>query len=224
MTKCKQCGIIIDRDWVENPTKNYYCDILNLKHDFWEDNNMNDIDKLNLIMRVFRALDSCDSSLDLTWHFNDNDELELGVRCSDIFWWACADSQEINQSNIDLLEQTIEDVKLLIDVNDRSENVIITSVTDLFVARVRQMRPQNAAYSYYHSKLWKLFDACGPSRDENDDTDRPNLELHIKREQELSKRFQIQMEQPLTPPDYFKNINYNNWYNQLKHFIKGLIK
>lgn len=36
---------------------------------------------------------------------------------------------------------------------------------DLFAARVRGMRPQGAAYTFYPPETWPLFDACGPERE-----------------------------------------------------------
>ena len=39
-------------------------------------------------------------------------------------------------------------------------------VGDLFAARVRQMRPQGAAYKVrYDESIWPLFDECGPVRE-----------------------------------------------------------
>lgn len=77
------------------------------------------------------------------------------VGCNDLFFWGCADLEELTPSNIDVFEKAIEDV--------RAASGSCCYGPELFCARVRKMRPQGRAYPG-DRKLWPLFDACGPER------------------------------------------------------------
>ena len=80
------------------------------------------------------------------------------VKCSDTFCWGCADAEDLTPETLPILKQASEDCKAV----DR----ILGSLhaCDLFAARIRQMRPQGAAYPK-NRDLWPLFDACGPERE-----------------------------------------------------------
>lgn len=109
------------------------------------------------ILRVLRCVNpyECD---DILWVV-DGDKVNFQVNCNDAFWWATADCEDVTPENIGELERAYADVGG------------VRHAQMLFAARVRQMRPQNAAYPKDKS-LWPLFDACGPERDD-DKTKRP---------------------------------------------------
>lgn len=81
------------------------------------------------------------------WHTN----LKFYVNCNDLFAWGLADAEEITESNIDLLEQSLKDADYI-------------DGAFLFCARSRKMRPQGAMYENIEKKNWYLFDECGPTR------------------------------------------------------------
>lgn len=91
---------------------------------------------------------------------NFNNPASFFVNTNDLFWWACADLEEITPENVEELERACSDCKA-------AERVVGTVYgPSLFACRVRGMRPQGAAYPKEES-LWPLFDATGPIR-END--------------------------------------------------------
>ena len=77
------------------------------------------------------------------------------VNCNDLFFWGCADSEEITEDNILDLSNALEECEAL---GCRNEGF------GLFVARRRGMRPQGAAYPS-KPELVALYDACGPKRE-----------------------------------------------------------
>lgn len=92
---------------------------------------------------------------DINW----NEDLNFYVGCNDIFFWGCADAEDIeNQEDVDLLQQSIVDCEKLNTLNT-------VYATELFCARKRKMRPQGACYPQEETKLWPLFDACGEERE-----------------------------------------------------------
>ena len=90
------------------------------------------------------------------WQVHDGQVTWL-VTCNDEFSWGCAACEEITPNNLPVLKQAMVDA-LAVDENAKPDAI------ELFVARVRQMRPQNASYDLYNKALWPLFDACGPER------------------------------------------------------------
>jgi hypothetical protein len=84
--------------------------------------------------------------------------LAVSANCSDLFWWATADGEEITKETIGEFEQAVLDC---IKANDEFGYVYGPC---LYACRCRKMRPQGAAYPKEQS-LWPLFDACGPKRE-----------------------------------------------------------
>ena len=103
------------------------------------------------VMSAFSAADICDG---LWWKFDDG-ELRLFAIVNDVFAWGTADLEEITPERIPVLEQALDD---LLTIGDHG-----VELPDLYAARVRGMRPQDAAYPE-HSEVRALFDACGPER------------------------------------------------------------
>jgi hypothetical protein len=110
------------------------------------------------ILRVLQAtgFDDCDT----IWWRTDGEyaPITFFVNCNDTFWWGTADCEEITPENLPLFEQTLADEKAVTGYHGA------IWVGALFAARVRQMRPQGAAYPKEQPGLWPLFDACGPPR------------------------------------------------------------
>lgn len=83
-----------------------------------------------------------------------NNEISLWVNCSDLFFWACADGEDIELSELlDLAE--------CYKLSPQYGNW-------LWCSRKRGMRPQTACYPYIPKEQWHLFDAAGPERDDPD--------------------------------------------------------
>lgn len=78
----------------------------------------------------------------------------LAVNCNDLFFWACADMEEIQQSEL----------SELIDCLSMSP----ANGGLLWCCRKRKMRPQWAYYKYFNEYEASLFDEAGPERDDPD--------------------------------------------------------
>lgn len=122
--------------------------------------------RLRFFERVLRATKCVlratkfDYCSDIWWReWNEpGSELRFYANCSDIFVWGCSDLEEITPRNIDVLEQSIQDCRDAAD--DHHWGVL------LFVARVRQMRPQGAVLKQItNPQVLALFDAAGPKRE-----------------------------------------------------------
>lgn len=93
-----------------------------------------------------------DHTEDLFWRVDGKHApVSFYIRCNDVFFWGCADLEDITSDNIEVLRQSYKDSK--------------ANGAELFCARVRQMRPQGAWYSYCPREEWPLFHACGPERE-----------------------------------------------------------
>jgi len=75
---------------------------------------------------------------------------KLYVNCSDLFYWATADCEEISLEEIPALEQALQEMP--------------NRGSDLWVARKRGMRPQAPYYRKLTEAESALFDAAGPER------------------------------------------------------------
>lgn len=103
---------------------------------------------------------------DLMWDEN----LEVGVNVSDLFYWACSDAEDITEENFPILVQAIEDVAAI------SEGAVDRYGPVLFAARARGMRPQGkyiSDYVYEYPRAVKVYyeefgrDVWETPRDEN---------------------------------------------------------
>lgn len=107
------------------------------------------------LLGIMSKHDVCD---ELWWKAIDEERktLQFFINCNDIFYWACADCEEItNSSDIDLLERSMEDCDRFDDDNG----------SILYCARKRQVRPQGAFYKYIEKNAHVVFNACGSERD-----------------------------------------------------------
>lgn len=110
---------------------------------------------------------ACDHDIDdmLMWRVDmpSDDEsfarpFTVCVACNDVFAWGCADAETITPDNLPQLRKALADVAAVAETWAGDEAAY------LFVARIRQHRPQGACYPE-DRKLWPLFDACGPERE-----------------------------------------------------------
>lgn len=119
-----------------------------------------------ILARVARVLapDDCE---DVWWRV-DGGIITTMIKCNDVFWWGTADCEAVTPDNVELLEETFWECK------EKCEYTSDASL--LFVARVRNMRPQGAFYKNFDADYVKLFDAAGPPREKNpllDPVERP---------------------------------------------------
>lgn len=124
------------------------------------------------VLRVLRAYDKVQGQEDLFWRTPATGcDYAFFVNCSDVFWWGTGDMEEITPDNIEQLEQAITDVHA---VAWRHGHL----APDLFVARLRQQRPQGAWYQQIRKyqapdsketieRILALFDECGPEREQD---------------------------------------------------------
>lgn len=113
------------------------------------------------ILRVFRVFNGFRGpSHDGLWWRTDGEyaPVTLFVNCSDLFVWGCSDSEEVDSSNVHVLEQALADTLAI------SEKVAMFADI-LFCCRMRGARPQGAYYKHLPKELWPLLDACGPERE-----------------------------------------------------------
>ena len=79
-----------------------------------------------------------------------DEEVKMWVLCNDLFFWACADGEDFDLSDLDDFNQAFK---------DSPDNGQI-----LWCCRKRGMRPQKPYYKYFSKEEALLFDACGPDR------------------------------------------------------------
>lgn len=110
------------------------------------------------ILKVLAVFGSLDSHDDLWWRCDGAyAPVTFFVNCNDLFWWGCADLEEVTPENLPVLEQCIVDCGSVRNLDCR------IYATSLFCARVRKLRPQGCCYPE-NRDLWPLFDAAGPER------------------------------------------------------------
>lgn len=88
----------------------------------------------------------------LSLHVRDN-KVSLYVNCNDLFYWACADAEPFEMTDLPDLKQAIID----------SPNHGVS----LWCCRKRGMRPQSPCYKNFSDSDKKFFDAAGPERKDN---------------------------------------------------------
>jgi len=89
-----------------------------------------------------------------------SEELDFSIMCSDAFFYAAADAEDVlSQEDVDLLEQCIKDC---LDTGDRLGEL---HGTLLYVAKKRKMRPLPDIYTHIPKAVQELLNACGPDRE-----------------------------------------------------------
>lgn len=118
------------------------------------------------VREVLRAFAEADCRGELFWAVQ-GDDVKLFADCSDWFYWATSDLEEITGADLALLQRCLADLRAI----DATE-----WLAELFAARKRGMRPQRPVYtqSPNHDRpppiqpgtpIFDLFMACGPERD-----------------------------------------------------------
>jgi hypothetical protein len=101
------------------------------------------------VIPFFEAVAKLDLFGEVFWH---SDFSVLAVICNDVFWWGCADLEQVESlEDIELLVKSCEDAKY--------DGAI------LYCARKRGMRPQGAMYKHINKEIHHLFNECGPERE-----------------------------------------------------------
>lgn len=93
--------------------------------------------------------------------YTADDELKCTINCSDLFFWGCSDSEEVELSNLHLVQEAHDELKAL----NISGHAFEAHTNELFCAKSRKMRPQGAYYAEWNPIVWPLFNACGPYRE-----------------------------------------------------------
>jgi hypothetical protein len=119
---------------------------------------MTDSEQMAFLRRLFELAHS-DKGFDLSdlIVIPEGDQVSVLMNCSDLFYWACVDTEPVTPDNISELERSVSDCERAVKFGGCSS-------PSLFAARMRKMRPQGAAYPE-EPELWPLFDDCGPERD-----------------------------------------------------------
>lgn len=111
---------------------------------------------MTYVERIIREL-CIKNDVTVFWNKHKDGTLYAFINCSDLFYWGCADGEEI-------LESDIEDIIQALEESYDGEA--------LWCARKRKMRPQGAYYKDMMSNSSggknndrELFNACGPERE-----------------------------------------------------------
>jgi hypothetical protein len=104
------------------------------------------------ILKILQAVAEADRHGAVWWRTDGEwAPVTFFVNCNDVFAWGCADAEDLTPENCD------EFVKAC--------NQALEYGPELFVARVRGMRPQGAFYEGMTESLAAAFNACGPERE-----------------------------------------------------------
>jgi hypothetical protein len=140
---------------------------------------------IETLARFFRVLDDADQHEGFWWRANEKEyePFKILINCNDLFYWACADCEEVTPDTLDLFEQSIRDVHALHEqwgkaFSARHRDKTSTGPVEddppyvdtglgllLYCARVRKLRPQGAYYDAFPPAVAALFDAAGPERE-----------------------------------------------------------
>lgn len=135
---------------------------------------LNDPGHLEYVMNVLRILEAADYFDGLMWRVRDG-KATFALLCSDTFWWASADCEEIRPEDLPLLWQCWQDLKAIQDADRLS--LALCDLPELYAARKRGMRPMRAWLGMQDGTRregkvkpeWEpvkaLFLAAGPERD-----------------------------------------------------------
>lgn len=116
-------------------------------------------DQPAFILRVLTLVSDWDITDALWWKVDtEGGTLAFFINCNDLFFWACSEGELLTPANIDSFEEALRDV----DAVCANGGYLYGAM--LWCARMRQMRPQGAAYPAEQT-LWPLLDACGPERE-----------------------------------------------------------
>lgn len=104
---------------------------------------------------VVLAENDCHDSLH--YWVPEKNKPKYGINCSDWFYWACADAQEITPEDLPDLIKAIEDSTKLHPFEFYGPL--------LWTCRKRNMRPMKEVYRDMPEELHELFNKTGPKRE-----------------------------------------------------------
>jgi len=90
--------------------------------------------------------------VDLFWYINDDEEVRAAVNVNDTFFWACSDCEDVEAE----------------DVPSFNEAFILGGYmygAEIYAARKRGMRPQNAVINKAPPEVLRAFLDAGPLRE-----------------------------------------------------------
>ncbi len=103
------------------------------------------------VLGVLDIIAKADAHRDLWWRTDGKyAPVRFFINCNDVFVWGSSDAEDVTQERLPILRQAYKDSK-------HNGGV-------LYCARVRQLRPQGAYYTYIDKGEWPLFNAAGPER------------------------------------------------------------
>lgn len=127
------------------------------------------------LARFFRILDDADCHDGFWWRANEKEytPFKILINCNDLFYWACADAEEVTPDTLDTFEQAFADIRPFYAKwsawkgphTEGPPLVMMTTALLLYCCRVRKMRPQGAYYDAFPPGVDDLFDAAGPDRE-----------------------------------------------------------
>lgn len=115
------------------------------------------------VLSVLQEAELMYADTPVMWHVVGHD-VTFYMVCSDTFAWGCADAEQIEPGDVELLRQTIADLKTAVPAGE-----IWTGI--LFCARKRGMRPMNRWLKRERERedmtdaVYNLFCATGPERE-----------------------------------------------------------
>lgn len=121
------------------------------------------------VRQVVSALTCYGETTDVMWWIEDETkEVKCGVMCNDVFFWGCADVEELEAEDVPMLKEI---KKMLFEMSRNESGKFINQFylhgDILFCAKKRKMRPQGAMYKHIPKELWHLFNECGEHRPED---------------------------------------------------------
>lgn len=128
---------------------------------------MSEAEQLVFILRVLSAADRGEVHSSLWWRTDvPYAPVEFSVTCSDEFYNASADAEDLTPDNINVFEQAITDTLEATKGGVFRNRGCAAYAPMLFCARVRKMRPLPGAYpdGPDHAKVRDMLDACGSER------------------------------------------------------------
>lgn len=128
------------------------------------------VENLRFVEQVMHIILDHDMYSEVLWHRNGKSGVmifEASIMCSDIFYWGCADAEDVTEETLPLLEKAYEDCEAIqgqeFAPGKYASNEYFGGL--LYCARQRNMRPQGTYYKHLPEEIWLLFDACGPERE-----------------------------------------------------------
>lgn len=113
-------------------------------------------DNSKLAYKVMALFEMGETRDTLLWHCEDG-RFAMSANVSDVFDWGSADAEDITHETLPILADAFRDLK--------ARNGDTEWLAELYAARIRKMRPQNAVLNDMTPEIRALFEACGPERE-----------------------------------------------------------